>query len=68
KDIKTNMNDTLYTFEEAISKQFFTSEVILVSRRNGKIVDYILDGEVITQNDRISYEHIDNIMKEIKNY
>ncbi|AIF87507.1 TPA: hypothetical protein ACG5TP_001688 [Streptococcus agalactiae] len=62
------MNDTLYTFEEAISKQFFTSEVILVSRRNGKIVDYILDGEVITQNDRISYEHIDNIMKEIKNY
>ncbi|HEN5934217.1 TPA: hypothetical protein U6652_002205, partial [Streptococcus agalactiae] len=63
-----NMNDTLYTFEEAISKQFFTSEVILVSRRNGKIVDYILDGEVITQNDRISYEHIDNIMKEIKNY
>ncbi|HEN0904152.1 TPA: hypothetical protein U3R78_000052 [Streptococcus agalactiae] len=62
------MNDTLYTFEEAISKQFFTSEVILFSRRNGKIVDYILDGEVITQNDRISYEHIDNIMKEIKNY
>ncbi|HGD7021828.1 TPA: hypothetical protein ACI0EN_000055 [Streptococcus agalactiae] len=62
------MNDTLYTFEEAISKQFFTSEVILVSRRNEKIVDYILDGEVITQNDRISYEHIDNIMKEIKNY
>lgn len=62
------MNDTLYTFEEAISKQFFTSEVILVSRRNGKIVDYILDGEVITQNDRISYEHINNIMKEIKNY
>ncbi|HGD1207938.1 TPA: hypothetical protein ACINLK_001759 [Streptococcus agalactiae] len=62
------MNDTLYTFEEAISKQFFTSEVILVSRRNGKIVDYILDGEVITQNDRISYEHIDNIMKGIKNY
>ncbi|HEN6178060.1 TPA: hypothetical protein U7E19_001034 [Streptococcus agalactiae] len=62
------MNDTLYIFEEAISKQFFTSEVILVSRRNGKIVDYILDGEVITQNDRISYEHIDDIMKEIKNY
>ncbi|HFU4076834.1 TPA: hypothetical protein ACGO71_000698 [Streptococcus suis] len=61
------MNETLYIFLEGKAKGWFSDNVKVV-RRNGKIIDFVLDGEKVQNHEVVSIEVLDDIIKEISNY
>lgn len=61
------MNETLYIFLEGKAKGWFSDNVKVV-RRNGKIVDFVLDGEKVQNHEVVSIEVLDDVIKEISNY
>ncbi|HFI0592943.1 TPA: hypothetical protein ACGO2M_000745 [Streptococcus suis] len=61
------MNETLYIFLEGKAKGWFSDNVKVV-RRNGKIVDFVLDGEKVQNHELVSIEVLDDVIKEISNY
>lgn len=61
------MNETLYIFLEGKSKGWFEDTVNVV-RKNGKIFDFVLDGEKIQPHDVVSIEILDDVIKEISSY
>ncbi|WP_375708675.1 hypothetical protein PJ261_06705 [Streptococcus dysgalactiae] len=61
------MNETLYIFLEGKSKGWFEDTVNVV-RKNGKIFDFVLDGEKIQPHDVVSIEIFDDVIKEISSY
>ncbi len=61
------MNETLYIFLEGKAKGWFSDNVKVV-RRNGKIVDFVLDGEKVQNHEVVSIEILDDVIKEISNY
>ncbi|KIS17956.1 competence regulator inhibitor paratox [Streptococcus equi] len=58
------MNETLYIFLEGKAKGWFEDTVNVV-RKNGKIFDFVLDGEKIQPHDVVSIEILDDVIKEI---
>lgn len=61
------MSELLHIFLEA-KEQGKLSKTVTISRRNGKIFDYILPGEIIMDKDVISIENLDDVINEIKSY
>lgn len=61
------MSELLHIFVEAKEQGLLTNKVT-ISRRNGKIFDYILPGEPIMERDVVSVENLDDIIEEIKSY
>ncbi|MEF9623799.1 competence regulator inhibitor paratox [Streptococcus dysgalactiae] len=61
------MNETLYIFLEGKSKGWFEDTVNVV-RKNGKIFDFVLDGEKIQPHEVVSIEIFDDVIKEISSY
>ncbi|MEC4578083.1 competence regulator inhibitor paratox [Streptococcus dysgalactiae] len=61
------MNETLYIFLEGKAKGWFKDTVNVV-RKNGKIFDFVLDGEKIQPHDVVSIEILDDVIKEISSY
>lgn len=61
------MNETLYIFLEGKAKGWFSDNVKVV-RRNGKIIDFVLDGEKVQNHEVVSIEVLDDVIKEISNY
>ncbi|APZ81922.1 competence regulator inhibitor paratox [Streptococcus dysgalactiae] len=61
------MNETLYIFLEGKAKGWFEDTVNVV-RKNGKIFDFVLDGEKIQPHEVVSIEIFDDVIKEISSY
>lgn len=61
------MSELLHIFLEAKEKGLLT-DTVTISRRNGKIFDYILPGEPVMEKDVVSNENLDDVIEEIKSY
>lgn len=61
------MSELLHIFLEA-KEQGKLTEQVTISRRKGRIFDYILPGEIITDKDDISIENLDDVINEIRTY
>lgn len=61
------MNETLYIFLEGKAKGWFSDKVNVV-RKDGKVFDFVLDGEKIQPHEVVSTEILDDVIQEISNY
>lgn len=61
------MNETLYIFEEAVEKGWL-KDTVRVVRKDGRIFDYVLDGEDVRPHEKVTVENLDSIMQELKSY
>ncbi|HFZ6679528.1 TPA: hypothetical protein ACGPSD_001228 [Streptococcus agalactiae] len=61
------MNDTLYIFLEGKAKGWF-SDTVKVVRKNGKVFDFVLEGEKVQPHEVVSIEALDDVIKEISFY
>lgn len=61
------MNDTLYIFLEGKAKGWFSDKVKVV-RKNGKVFDFVLEGEKVQPHEVVSIEALDDVIKEISSY
>ena len=50
---------------EAIERGFIKGDKISIVRRNGKIHDYVLDGEWVEPHEILSLEKVSDIIKEL---
>lgn len=58
------MNETLYIFLEGKAKGWFSDNVKVV-RRNGKIVDFVLDGEPVRPWEVVTIEKVIDVLDEL---
>ncbi|MFC5630144.1 MULTISPECIES: competence regulator inhibitor paratox [Streptococcus] len=61
------MNETLYVFLEGKAKGWF-GDTVKVVRRNGKVFDFVLEGEKVQPHEVVSIEALDDVIKEISSY
>jgi len=61
------MNETLYIFLEGKAKGWFCDTVNVV-RKNGKVFDFVLEGEKVQPHEVVSIEVLDDVIKEISSY
>lgn len=63
------MNNTLYNFIEAIALgQLDYQGTAKVVRKDGKIYDFVLDGEEIQPHETVSVEKLESVIAEIASY
>ncbi|WP_164682033.1 hypothetical protein [Streptococcus hyointestinalis] len=63
------MNNTLYNFIEAIALgQLDYQGTAKVVRKDGKIYDFVLDGEEIQPHETVSVEKLESVIAEITSY
>ena len=60
---KANM--TVDEFKEAMDKGFIKGDTVQIVRKNGKIHDYVLDGERVEPHEILSLEKVSDIIKEL---
>lgn len=58
------MNEVKYIFDEAIEKGWF-GDTVKVVRRNGRIFDFVLEGEKVQPHEVVSIESLDSVIREI---
>ncbi|HES3276598.1 competence regulator inhibitor paratox [Streptococcus canis] len=58
------MNETLHIFLEGKSKGWF-GDTVKVVRRNGKVFDFVLEGEKVQPHEVVSIESLDSVIHEI---
>lgn len=51
--------------KEAIDKGYIKGRTVKIVRRNGKIMDYVLDGEPVKTHEIVSVEKVDDVLKEL---
>ena len=61
------MNETLYIFEEAIEKGWL-KDTVRVVRKDGRLFDYVLDGEEVRPHEKVTVENLDSIMQELRRH
>lgn len=61
------MNEVKYIFDEAIEKGWL-GDTVKVVRRNGRVFDFVLEGEKVQPHEVVSIEKLDNVMAEISTY
>lgn len=61
------MNETLYIFLEGKAKGWF-SDTVNVVRKNGKVFDFVLEGEKVQPHEVVSIEDLDSVINEISSY
>lgn len=61
------MNETLYIFLEGKAKGWF-GDMVKVVRRNGKVFDFVLEGEEVQSHEAVSIESLDSVIHEIASY
>ncbi|HFU4190435.1 TPA: hypothetical protein ACGO8C_001965 [Streptococcus suis] len=61
------MNETLYIFEEAVEKGWL-KDTVRVVRKDGRIFDYVLDGEEVRPHEKVTVENLDSIMQELRRH
>ncbi|MBE6164704.1 MAG: Paratox [Streptococcus gallolyticus] len=52
-------------FKEAIDRGYIKGETVKIIRRNGKIMDYVLDGESVKPHEIINVEKVEDVLKEL---
>ncbi|MBS6096898.1 MAG: hypothetical protein KH901_00010 [Streptococcus vestibularis] len=52
-------------FKEAMDKGFIKGDTVQTVRKNGKIHDYVLDGERVEPHETSSLEKVSDIIKEL---
>ena len=63
------MNHTLYIFIEAIAMGHLDYQgTAMIVRRNGKIFDYVLEGEPVSSNETVAEERLVDVIGEISKY
>jgi hypothetical protein len=50
-----------------MDKGFIKGDTVQIVRKNGKIHDYVLDGERVELHETLSLEKVSDIIKELKN-
>ncbi|WP_347109621.1 hypothetical protein [Streptococcus salivarius] len=58
------MSEVKYIFDEAIEKGWF-GDTVKVVRRNGRVFDFVLEGEKVQPHEVVSIEKLDDVMAEI---
>ena len=61
------MNETLYIFEEAIEKGWL-KDTVRVVRKDGRLFDYVLDGEEERPHEKVTVENLDSDMQELQRH
>lgn len=61
------MNETLYIFLEGKAKGWF-GDTVNVVRKNGKVFDFVLEGEKVQPHEVVSIEDLDSVINEISSY
>ena len=65
---KEKENDIMLTydeFKEAMDNGFIKGDTVQIVRKNGKIHDYVLDGERVEPHETLSLEKVSDIIKEL---
>ena len=52
-------------FKEAMDNSFIKGDTVQIVRKNGKIHDYVLDGEQVEPHEILSLEKVSDIIKEL---
>lgn len=58
------MSEVKYIFDEEIEKGWF-GDTVKVVRRNGRVFDFVLEGEKVQPHEVVSIEKLDDVMAEI---
>ncbi|HFI0685302.1 TPA: Paratox [Streptococcus suis] len=53
-------------FKEAIDRGFVETEYVKVVRRDGKLVDYVLEDEPVKPHETVSIEKVSDVIAELK--
>lgn len=61
------MNETLYVFLEGKAKGWF-GDTVNVVRKNGKVFDFVLEGEKVQAHEVVSIESLYSVINEISSY
>lgn len=61
------MEETLYIFEEAVEKGWLKDTVTVV-RKDGRLFDYVLDGEEVRPHEKVTVENLDSVMQELRRH
>ncbi|MFZ7177406.1 hypothetical protein [Streptococcus hyovaginalis] len=61
------MEETLYIFEEAVEKGWL-KDTVRVVRKDGRLFDYVLDGEEVRPHEKVTVENLDSIMQELRRH
>ena len=61
------MNETLYIFEEAVEKGWL-KDTVRVVRKDGRLFDYVLDGEKVRPHEVVTVEPLQEVMVELLTY
>lgn len=61
------MNETLYIFLEGKAKGWF-GDTVNVVRKNGKVFDFVLEGDKVQPHEVVSIEDLDSVINEISSY
>ena len=56
---------TFDEFKEAMDNGFIKGDTVQIVRKNGKIHDYVLDGERVEPHETLSLEKVSDIVKEL---
>lgn len=65
KEKENNIMLTYDEFKEAMDKGFIKGDTVQIVRKNGKIHDYVLDGEQVEPHETLSLEKVSDIIKEL---
>ena len=65
KEKENNIMLTYDEFKEAMDKGFIKGDTVQIVRKNGKIHDYVLDGERVEPHEILSLEKVSDIIKEL---
>lgn len=61
------MSEVKYIFDEAIEKGWL-GDTVKVVRRNGRVFDFVLEGEEVQPHEVVSIESLDSVIHEIAFY
>ncbi|HGA0762088.1 TPA: Paratox [Streptococcus agalactiae] len=53
-------------FKEAIEKGYISSDTVMVVRKNGKIFDYVLPHEEVRDDEVVTVESVEEVLRELK--
>ena len=62
---ENNIMLTYDEFKEAMDNGFIKGDTIKIVRKNGKIHDYVLEGERVEPHETLSLEKVSDIIKEL---
>ncbi|MFS5772331.1 Paratox [Streptococcus agalactiae] len=53
-------------FKEAIDRGYISSDTVMVVRKNGKIFDYVLPHEEVRDDEVVTVERVEDVMRELE--